>query len=128
MMRHEIVELLQTHSIGRLCHLDGDYPLALPVNYRFHRDGDVETIVIQTTASSRLALATGPAGFELDEIDLATGRVWTVLARGHLHRVHGTHDLPGTQPLIPTGRDQWLTLEIDSLTGRRFHLDPATPR
>lgn len=124
MMRHEIVDVLARHSIGRICFLDGTYPIALPVNYRFDRDGATERIVIQTTASSQLAQAHGPASFELDEFDFATGRVWTVLVRGTLRRVLDTRDLPSTQPLLPVARDQFLALTVTSLSGRHFSLAP----
>jgi nitroimidazol reductase NimA-like FMN-containing flavoprotein (pyridoxamine 5'-phosphate oxidase superfamily) len=123
MMRHEVLQRLREHTIGRLCVLDGNFPVAFPVNYRLHRDPDGDVIVIQTAGNTTIARSAGPASLEVDEVDLDTGEVWSVIVRGHLRRVPRGQGLPETEPLIATGRDQWLTLDVTSSSGRTFHLD-----
>jgi hypothetical protein len=127
LMRHEAMELLRRNDVGRLCVVDGEYPIALPVSYRLHHDGDNQVVVIQTAATTTIARATGNASLEVDHIDLAVGAAWSVIARGVLKRAYGDHGLPGTDPVVTADRDQWLTLEIVALSGRRFSVAPRTP-
>lgn len=127
LMRHEAMELLRRHDVGRLCVVDGEYPIAVPVNYRLHSDGDIQIVVIQTAATATIARATGNASLEVDHIDLAAGTAWSVIARGVLKHAYGDHGLPGTDPVVTADRDQWLALEIVALSGRRFNVTPRTP-
>lgn len=125
MLRHEVIARLREQQVGRLCIFDGEFPVAFPVNYRFVRSGEGDVIVIQTGSSTTIARAEGPASLEIDRIDPASGPVWSVIARGDLRQVHGDHGLPSTDPLVATGRDQWLRLRVTAMSGRRFEL--ATP-
>jgi nitroimidazol reductase NimA-like FMN-containing flavoprotein (pyridoxamine 5'-phosphate oxidase superfamily) len=127
LMRHEAVELLRRHDVGRLCVVDGEYPIAVPVNYRLHDDGDGQVIVIQTAATTTIARATGNASLEVDDIDLTGGTAWSVIVRGLLKHAYGDHGLPSTDPVVTADRDQWLTLEIVALSGRRFSVAPRPP-
>jgi nitroimidazol reductase NimA-like FMN-containing flavoprotein (pyridoxamine 5'-phosphate oxidase superfamily) len=127
LMRHEAMELLWRHDVGRLCVLDGEYPIAVPVNYRMHNDGGDQVVVIQTAPTTAIARSTGNASLEVDEIDLAAGAAWSVIARGLLKRAHGDHGLPSTDPVVAVDRDQWLTLEIVAVSGRRFSVAPRRP-
>ena len=126
LMRHEALELLRRHDVGRLCVVDGEYPIAVPVNYRLHQDGANQVVVIQTAPTATVARATGNASLEVDDIDLAAGAAWSVIARGVLKRAHGDHGLPSTDPVVTADRDQWLTLDIVAVSGRRFHVPPRT--
>jgi hypothetical protein len=123
-MRHEALDLLRARDVGRLCVVDGGYPIAVPVNSRLHHDGANPIAVIQTAENTMIARATGNASLEVDDIDLPAGAAWSVIARGALRRAYGDHGLPGTNPVVAADRDQWLTLEIVALSGRRFHVAP----
>lgn len=127
LMHHEAMQRLREHVIGRLCVIDHEYPVTFPVNYRLDRDDGNDVVVVQTAGNTTIARSAGPASLEVDEIDLETGRVWSVVVRGQLRRVHGGHHLPSTEPIIAAGRDQWLTLDVTSISGRAFHLDPERP-
>jgi CBS domain-containing protein len=127
LMRHQAMELLRRHDVGRLCVVDGEYPIAVPVNYRLLHDGANPIVVIQTAETTTIARATGNASLEVDDIDLEAGAAWSVIARGVLKRAYGDHGLPSTDPVVTTDRDQWLTLEIVAVSGRRFSVAPRTP-
>lgn len=130
MLRHEVLALLREHDVGRLCVFDGEFPIAFPVNYRLvHTDaapGGGDVIVVQTGSNTTIARAEGPASIEIDHVDRTAGSAWSVIARGDLRQVHGDHGLPSTDPLVTTGRDQWLRLHITAVSGRRFQLSAAS--
>ena len=121
--RDECVALLQADVIGRLAFVANGAPLVLPVNYAM--DGDV--VVFRTGEGSKLAAAErGTACFEIDAFDRATRTGWSVLARGRLEEVtvHQAADLAharelGVSPWIPEGRDHWMRLVPETITGRR---------
>ena len=76
----ECLELASSRSVGRVAYSDQDGPVALPVNYVLD-GGDV---LFRISAHSSLAqhLRSGPASFEIDEIDDYTQSGWSVLIRG----------------------------------------------
>ncbi len=123
--RHECVELLESHPVGRLCIIDHGYPLAFPVNYRLVHDPDGDLIVVRTSSDSSLARYEGPSSMEVDWISPDCRHAWSVIAHGHLRRAHGAPDLPDPQPLIDERRHQWLVLDVASISGRRFRSAPA---
>lgn len=77
----ECLELMRTRSVGRVAYCDDDGPVVLPVNYVVADDGGV---LFRTSPHTPLAqhLASGPAAFEVDEIDDVTESGWSVLVRG----------------------------------------------
>ena len=121
----ECFDLLQGHGIGRLCLVDGGYPVAVPVNYRLTAAGGLTRLVVRTRPDSMVGRCRGPCALEVDEIDLERGRAWSVIARGHLQPVHGGHDLPDPAPVIGGNRDRWMVLDVDIVSGRRFALADA---
>ena len=96
-----------------------------PVHWRYRsttdlrRGADEVQFVFRTGSTSLLAAYDGPASVEVDEINEAQGRAWSVIARGVLRRVVGTHDLPDTVPWID-GKSQWMVLTVTAISGRRF--------
>ena len=113
-------DLVRTGSVGRLCFLDGDTPVAFPVSFKLHRTGDGSFIVVRTGPGSLMATATGPASFEVDEIDVDSRTAWSVVLRGTVRRSHEPSQLPTPDPWIADGRHVWLLLEVSSVSGRRF--------
>lgn len=116
----ECLDLVGASSVGRLCFLDGDTPIAYPVSFKLHRDDAASFVVVRTGPGSLLANYTGPASFEVDEIDVEARTAWSVLLRGHLRRSHEPEDLPVPEPWIADGRHVWLLLGITTVSGRRF--------
>ena len=119
------LELVQSQKIGRLCIVDHGYPLGIPINYRVTDDDGEIRFVVRTAPETLIGRYEGPASIEIDEIDLENGSAWSVIARGALKRLIGTHDCPDPNPLITAGRHTWLELSVLSISGRRFTLSTA---
>lgn len=123
--RWECLELLNAETVGRMCIVEHDYPMAFPINYRVLRThiGEADEhiqIIVRTAAHTAVARYEGPASFELDQIADDRRSAWSVIVRGGLRRVVGQHELPNTYPLLGEGRDQWMVLNLTSISGRRF--------
>jgi uncharacterized protein len=116
----ECFEFLDRHRVGRVCFIDSEGPLALPVSYRILGSDKKPYVVIRTSAGAALGEYEGPATLEVDEIDETARRACSVLARGNLTSIRGPHDLPNPQPWITEDRDRWLNLDVTALSGRRF--------
>jgi nitroimidazol reductase NimA-like FMN-containing flavoprotein (pyridoxamine 5'-phosphate oxidase superfamily) len=116
----ECLDLVDACSVGRLCFMDGDTPIVYPVSFKLHRQEGIAHIVIRVGPHSLMAGYTGPASFEVDDIDVPARRAWSVLVRGTLKRSHEPGDVPVPEPWIADGRHVWLLLEVGTMTGRRF--------
>ena len=66
----ECYDLVGAGSVGRLCFLDGDTPIAFPVSFKLHRAADASYIVVRTGPTSLISKYAGPASFEVDDIDV----------------------------------------------------------
>ncbi|MEO5724659.1 MAG: pyridoxamine 5'-phosphate oxidase family protein [Ilumatobacteraceae bacterium] len=121
----ESMDLLQERSVGRLCVIEQGYPLAVPINYRFSDAGGGVRVVVRTAAHTMVGRYEGPASLEVDDIEIDAGTAWSVIARGMLRRVSGTHDLPDPDPLVTEGRHLWVTLDVSAVSGRRFAVHPT---
>lgn len=116
----ECLDLVDACSVGRVCFVDGDTPIAYPVSFKVHSANSVSSIVVRTGPDSLLANYSGPASFEVDVIDVGARTAWSVLMRGTLRRVHEPGDLPVPDPWIADGRHVWMLLDVASVSGRRF--------
>ena len=121
---HECLDLLGSRSIGRLSIIDHGYPLALPVNFRIVRSGDETAVVVRVSPDSSLARYQGLSSIEVDDIEADGQRAWSVIVRGRLRHVHGAVEFPDTKPFVSDRRDQWLALDVDAISGRRFRAAP----
>ena len=115
-------ELVAPGGVGRVVYVDGDVPLALPVNFRT-MDGDV----VFRTASRSLLVADppDPVSFEVDHVDDALSEGWSVLMTGSLLQVadpveQARIDALGLEPWAREDRDAYLRLSPRSTTGRRI--------
>jgi hypothetical protein len=118
--------LLGSETVGRLCVIEHEYPLAFPINYRLMRDVDETKVVFRTIPHAAVARYEGLASLEVDRIDHANGTAWSVILRGNLRRVIGQHELPDPKPLVTEGRHQWVVLDVTAISGRRFISKPAS--
>jgi uncharacterized protein len=122
----ECYDLVDAASVGRLCFLDGETPIAYPVSYKLHRTDEASYIVIRTGPGSLMAKYAGPASFEVDDIDVALRSAWSVLFRGAVRPSYESDPLPVPIPWIVDGRHVWLLLKISTVSGRRFVASEAT--
>ena len=120
----ECSALLHEQRIGRLCIVDSGYPIAVPVNFRFVSEGVDAKIVVRVGNDTMLGRYEGLASLECDHLDLVQGQAWSIIARGSLRRVIGSHNLIDPEPLLDN-RHRWLTLQIAVLSGRRFEFAPT---
>lgn len=117
--------MLRRGGVGRVVFVGPRGPEALPVNFAL-LEGDV---VYRTRPGSEIDLPEGTAaGFEVDRIDDAAGRAWSVLVKGHLHPIEDRDELAralalGIEPWPGEDRDRYLRLRAEEVTGRRVTLD-----
>jgi nitroimidazol reductase NimA-like FMN-containing flavoprotein (pyridoxamine 5'-phosphate oxidase superfamily) len=115
--------LLATHGVGRLAVSTDDGPLVLPLNYSVV-DG---VIVYRTEPDSVPARASGQrVAFEVDRIDDAFSRGWSVLVRGHARTVTDSDaarrlaERAYSEPWAGGPRDLWVRIDPRRITGRRI--------
>ncbi|MET8130608.1 pyridoxamine 5'-phosphate oxidase family protein [Streptomyces sp. NPDC005251] len=116
--------LLATHGVGRIAVSAPDgRPAVVPVNYEVVED----TITFRTAPQSLPAAAVGAeVAFEVDHVDDALSKGWSVLAVGPASVVTDpdtVHALTGrahTTPWPGGERGMWVSIRPTSLTGRRI--------
>jgi nitroimidazol reductase NimA-like FMN-containing flavoprotein (pyridoxamine 5'-phosphate oxidase superfamily) len=124
---NECLRLIGPGGIGRIGYVGRFGPTVLPVNYKL-RGG---AIVFRTAANGPLDgdLRTGIAdadykvAFEIDDIDPAAGRGWSVLVQGPAHHVAGAEldvvRVAGIEPWAPGDRELFVRIVPSRVTGRR---------
>jgi nitroimidazol reductase NimA-like FMN-containing flavoprotein (pyridoxamine 5'-phosphate oxidase superfamily) len=124
---NECLRLIGPGGIGRIAYVGRFGPAVLPVNYKLQD----EAIVFRTTENGPLDedLRTGIANadykvaFEIDEIDLAAGRGWSVLVQGPAHHVQGAGldaaRSAGVEAWAPGDRELFVQIVPSRITGRR---------
>jgi nitroimidazol reductase NimA-like FMN-containing flavoprotein (pyridoxamine 5'-phosphate oxidase superfamily) len=113
--------MLARARFGRVAYLDGDEPVALPVNAGVYE----RQIIFRTAMGSGLARhAEGTkVAFEADHTDPIEQGGWSVLVRGRLWDVTDSAEVEGwkefdVHPWAPPPRDRWMLIEPTSVTGR----------
>ena len=124
---NECLRLIGPGGIGRIAYVGRFGPAVLPVNYKLQD----EAIVFRTAEHGPLDedLRTGIANadyrvaFEIDAIDLAAGRGWSVLVQGPAHHVQGAElhaaRSAGVEPWAPGDRELFVQIVPSRITGRR---------
>ncbi|NUR00903.1 MAG: helix-turn-helix domain-containing protein [Streptomyces sp.] len=115
--------LLSTHGVGRIAVPTVSRPVVVPVNYSVV-DG---AIVFRTEPGSTPSQASGcQVAFEVDRIDDAFSRGWSVLVRGHARTVTDPDEVrrlaegARSEPWTGGHRDQWVRIDPLAITGRRI--------
>ncbi|WP_037864371.1 DUF1918 domain-containing protein [Streptomyces sp. NRRL S-340] len=115
--------LLSTHGVGRIAFTGPDGPAAFPVNY----DVMGEAVFFRTAPGSAPARAVGnEVAFEVDRVDEAMSRGWSVLAVGRAEAVEDVEtcrrlgERAGTEPWAGGVRTLWVKVLPTRLTGRRI--------
>ncbi|MGX9890977.1 pyridoxamine 5'-phosphate oxidase family protein [Streptomyces sp. NPDC002276] len=114
---------LGTHGVGRIAVSTGSGPVAVPVNYSVVD----HAIVFRTTFGTTPSLAVGRrVAFEVDRIDDAFSRGWSVLVRGRGRAVTDPDearrlaDSAHSTPWAGGERELWVRVEPQAVTGRRI--------
>jgi nitroimidazol reductase NimA-like FMN-containing flavoprotein (pyridoxamine 5'-phosphate oxidase superfamily) len=121
MDRAECFALLEAEDVGRLAVVQGDMPAIFPVNYLL----DGEDIVFRSAPGTKVVHgADAPAAFEIDHLDRAERRAWSIVATGHLEVVDPRDDamarlrqLP-IRPWAAGDKDIVMRLVVGTITGR----------
>lgn len=119
----ECRRLLGTHGVGRVAVATAQGPAIVPVNYSVV-DGDV---VFRAEPHSTPARAAGRrVAFEVDRIDEAFSRGWSVLLQGtaravtHPEELYRLTEWTHSEPWAGGRRTLWLRLHAAGVTGRRI--------
>lgn len=119
----ECSSLVAPGGVGRVVFLDGEVPVALPVNFRMLE----RSVVFRTAQSSKLASPSppDPVSFEVDHVDDALREGWSVLLTGSVRQPADAQERQrleglGLQPWAGDGRDTFVLLESRKVTGRRI--------
>jgi nitroimidazol reductase NimA-like FMN-containing flavoprotein (pyridoxamine 5'-phosphate oxidase superfamily) len=119
----ECLDLLEPGGIGRVGFASAEGIVMLPVNFAVTG----KTIIFRTAPDTLLArYADAKVSFEADHLDEALCEGWSVLVRGHAHRVtdeqavqrleNGVH----LEPWAPGARDVYVRIVPAQITGRRI--------
>jgi Pyridoxamine 5'-phosphate oxidase/Helix-turn-helix domain len=121
--RAECHRLIAAGGIGRIAFGTTSGPVVLPVNFAVVAG----TIVIRTGEGSMIdGHADEQVAFEVDHIDEALSRGWSVLVRGTAHRVAHPSELRHVQrdaaiwPWPGGDHDVYVRIIPDKITGRRI--------
>ena len=124
---NECLRLMGPGGIGRIAYVGRFGPAVLPVNYQLQD----EAIVFRTAEHGPLDedLRTGIANadyrvaFEIDDIDMAAKRGWSVLIQGPAHHVteaeEGAVRRAGVESWAPGDRELYVRIAPSRITGRR---------
>jgi nitroimidazol reductase NimA-like FMN-containing flavoprotein (pyridoxamine 5'-phosphate oxidase superfamily) len=95
--KDDCLELLASHTVGRLCFVDTSGPMVMPVNYRVLG----ERILIATSPFGEIArhAVDNDVALEIDETDDYSETGWSVVVRGQATRQ--------SQDSLPVDRDEW---------------------
>lgn len=123
------LEHLRYEKVGRIAVIHDEYPIVVPVNYRFVEAAQRNWVALRTRAGNIIDHSSSRVAFEIDGIDDTHRRGWSVLVRGTLLPVDKEaadfKDQFNSDTWLSTDRDTWLVIEPFSITGRA--LEPGTP-
>jgi nitroimidazol reductase NimA-like FMN-containing flavoprotein (pyridoxamine 5'-phosphate oxidase superfamily) len=120
----ECLQLLATHSFGRIAVVVDDRPVVFPINYAL--DGD--SVVFRTAPGTKLSgAALGHVAFEIDGVDETTQTGWSVIVQGVGTEITSTIDERSerlralkVQTWVPGEHGHWVGILAQSVTGRRL--------
>ncbi len=121
--------LLRMTTVARLAVATDRGPDIFPINFVV----DHGTLVFRTAAGTKLlaALANDTVAVEMDGLDLAATKAWSVVVKGHAAEINGVQETIDTfdLPLFPwheSPKNRFIRITPAEVTGRRFPVtDPA---
>lgn len=122
----ECLRLLRPGGVGRVAITTPSGPEVLPVNYTLLDDA----VIVRTDPTGPIAAhAHTDVGFEVDYVDEALRRGWSVLITGPAHPVTSARDLDrirrghaAPEPWPGGQRDLYLRISPNKITGRRIEM------
>ena len=118
------LERLRAHTVGRVGVIVDGHPLVLPVNYRLMETAGRTWVVLRTRAGNVIDTASERVAFEIDGIDVARERGWSVLVRGTMAHVDPSaaefRARFDPEPWLGDAREAWLMIEPFAITGREL--------
>lgn len=127
----ECLELLGSHSVGRIAVVRDGSPLIFPVNYVL----DNRTVAFRTDPGTKFDWAVmGPVAFEIDSTEPMYHEGWSVLVKGIGRDITGGLDAQSESiiahnltPWAGGTKDHWVAIASPVFTGRRIlqHEDEA---
>lgn len=119
----ECLRLLRGVSIGRIVFIAKALPAVHPVRFVF--DGD--SVLFRTSDGTKLAAAERKdiVAFEVDDIDSAQGRGWSVTLVGHAESVTDPYELERLEALhlpawSPPDDSHFVRIWVEIIQGRRL--------
>jgi uncharacterized protein len=123
----EAWSLVGGRELGRLAVCVAGVPEVFPVNYRVEGELGGATVVVRTGPGLKLAAAVlgGGVAFEVDQIDEAAHRGWSVVIHGTAAEIEGTAarlhaDDLGVEPWVTSPKYRYLQIAVDRISGRRI--------
>jgi len=120
--REDCLELLAGKVVGRVCYVDDDGPVVIPVNYVVDQGG----VLFRTSPQGLMAahVRDGPVAFQVDEVDEVTESGWSVLLRGEAAfeqpKAAGWDNGPRPSPWAQGSRNLLVRITPRVITGRRL--------
>jgi nitroimidazol reductase NimA-like FMN-containing flavoprotein (pyridoxamine 5'-phosphate oxidase superfamily) len=107
-----------------------DEPLILPVNYTWDGGG----VLFRTDPGTKLsACRDRSVAFEIDGLDPANRRGWSVIVKGR-GRAVGPHQMaatfssePSVSSWVPSAKHYWIRIDAHEISGRRIVGPVADP-
>ncbi|MCC3655375.1 MULTISPECIES: helix-turn-helix domain-containing protein [Streptomyces] len=122
----ECWSLLSSHGVGRIGLSLADDPVIIPVNYVV----EAGRLAYRTAPGTATARAAGHrVAFEVDAVDDAMSRGWSVLVVGRARHVTEPDmvgrlaELTHAEPWAGGVRDFWVLIDPERLSGRRIETD-----
>ncbi len=120
----ECTAALDKASLGRIVFLDGDQPVALPVNYAWHEN----SVVFRTGEGQKLraAMLGQRVGFEVDDIDPIKHTGVSVVVKGQANAVTDWAEQEQLEQLDvrpwqrQPWREGWVRVVPSEITGRKL--------
>jgi uncharacterized protein len=127
---NQCLALLNSHEVGRIAFEFKGRIEVFPMNYAM--DGAI--IVFRTSPGTKLeGVPNSAIAFEVDGWDPESGIGWSVVAKGRAEEVttgvsRAAEHLRWVpvHPVAPGERFHWLAILPTEITGRQFHVPPAT--
>jgi nitroimidazol reductase NimA-like FMN-containing flavoprotein (pyridoxamine 5'-phosphate oxidase superfamily) len=119
----ECFDLLEPGGIGRVGFMSVDGIMMLPVNFAVTG----QTVIFRTAPDTLLAVyGNARVSFEVDRLDEALHKGWSVLLHGHAHKVTDEREVKRlersthVQPWAAGARDLYVRITPTRISGRRL--------